>query len=65
MNSSASRPALVSVSKAPEVYGLSRSTVYRLAERGDIDVVKVGRSSFIVDSSFKIEQLPKLANNGT
>ena len=56
------RPALVAVSKAPAIYGFSRSTAYRLAERGEIKVVKLGRGSYIVDETVRIDELPELVS---
>ena len=36
--------ALISISEFGEIFGVSRSTVYRLKERGEITFVHVGRA---------------------
>lgn len=40
-------PIFVRVSQAPEVFGYSTSTIYRLAQRGEIKIHKRGGSSFL------------------
>ncbi len=39
--------ALITIGEFQDTYGLSRSTVYRLAERGCITFLKVGRATRI------------------
>ena len=33
--------------------GISRSTIYVLAKRGDLEIVKIGRRSFVPDQSLE------------
>lgn len=40
-------PVAVPLTKAPALFGLSRSTIYRLAAEGRIRLVKVGRSTLV------------------
>lgn len=40
-------PIYVRVSQAPEVFGVSTSTIYRLAQRGEITIHKRGGASFL------------------
>lgn len=40
-------PLMVSVSDAPKVFGVSRSHIYRIAEQGRIDLVKMGRRTMV------------------
>ena len=42
-----SLPLMVSVSDAPKVFGVSRSHIYRIAEQGQIDLVKMGRRTMV------------------
>lgn len=46
-------PICVRVSVAVKLTGISRSTLYELIADGEIDVVKVGRSTFIRYASLK------------
>lgn len=38
---------LISISEFQEIYGVSRSTVYRLAQRGKFPLVKIGQATRI------------------
>lgn len=40
-------PLYVKVSRAPEVFDIARSTIYRLAGRGEITIHKRGGSAFL------------------
>ncbi|MGK7871446.1 helix-turn-helix transcriptional regulator [Falsiroseomonas sp. E2-1-a20] len=40
-------PEMVPVPHAPSVFGISRSTLYRLAADGHIRFVKLGRSTLV------------------
>jgi hypothetical protein len=53
-------PPLVHMAKA-RVFGLPRSTLYRLAAQGRITIRKVGRSSYVETASIVrlISELPK------
>lgn len=59
------RPILVPLPKAPTVYGLSRSTIYRLAFEDRIKLVKLGRSTYVEDASMQgcLASLPKVTLN--
>lgn len=39
--------SLISISEFKEQYGVSRSTVYRLAQKGHIPLVKIGNATRI------------------
>ena len=39
--------------EAAEVLGVSRSTVYELVKNGDLNVVKIGRRSFITQDELE------------
>ncbi|GHE88535.1 hypothetical protein GCM10016455_05830 [Aliiroseovarius zhejiangensis] len=41
------RPLYCRVNKAPVVFGMSTSTVYRLAQRGVLKIYKRGSSSYL------------------
>lgn len=55
-------PLMVSVSDAPKVFGVSRSHIYRIAEQGQIDLVKMGRRTMVVTESMLayINALPNM-----
>ncbi|OUI86600.1 hypothetical protein HC62_04045 [Acetobacter tropicalis] len=55
-------PLLVSVSSAPRVFGMSRSYIYKLAKRGEIDLVKMGGATMIRTESMHayINSLPPM-----
>lgn len=57
-----SLPLLVSVSSAPRVFGMSRSYIYKLAKRGEIDLVKMGGATMIKTESMQayINSLPPM-----
>lgn len=40
-------PIFIRVSQAPEVFGMSVSTIYRLRDRGAITIHKRGSASFL------------------
>ena len=40
-------PIFVRVAQAPEGFGVSTSTIYRLAQRGEIPIHKRGGASFL------------------
>lgn len=44
-------PALIPLPKAPALLGLSRSSIYRAVQQGQLSMKKVGRSSFITAAS--------------
>ena len=46
-------PISVRISTAVKLTGISRSTLYELIGAGEIEVVKVGRSTFIKFASLK------------
>ncbi len=46
-------PITVRISMAVQLTGLSRSRIYELIEAGDLETVKVGRSTFIPFKSLK------------
>jgi excisionase family DNA binding protein len=46
-------PLTVRVATAVRITGLSRSRVYELIQSGDLETVKVGRSTLIVFGSLK------------
>lgn len=45
------RAPLIPMPKAPEATGLSRSEIYRAAARGELDIRKIGRSSYLMTES--------------
>jgi len=51
---------LLTINEAVE-FGLSRSTLYRLAEAGELTILKVGRASRIAESDLQafIDRLKK------
>lgn len=46
-------PLTVPLPKAPGVTGLSRSTIYREAARGNIRLLKIGRSTLVCMDSVR------------
>ncbi len=46
-------PLSVRVAVAVQLTGISRSRIYELIQSGDIEIVKVGRSTFIIFESLK------------
>jgi predicted DNA-binding transcriptional regulator AlpA len=42
---------LIPMPKAPAATGLSRPTIYRAAARGELDIRKIGRSSYLTRES--------------
>ncbi|AJA09746.1 MULTISPECIES: helix-turn-helix domain-containing protein [Sphingopyxis] len=46
-------PLTVRISTAVKLTGISRSRIYELIESGDLDTVKVGRSTLIPFKSLK------------
>ena len=46
-------PLTVRISTAVELTGLSRSRIYELIVSGDLEVVKVGRSTLVLYKSLK------------
>lgn len=46
-------PLYLSINAASETFGLSRSTIYRAARSGALEIVKVGRCSRIPMQSLK------------
>lgn len=46
-------PLTVRVATAVEITGLSRSRIYELIQSGDLETVKVGRSTLILFRSLK------------
>ena len=56
-----SLPALVHMPKAPATFGIPRSTIYRAAGEGHIEIKKIGRSAYVVSESVLafIAGLPK------
>lgn len=44
---------LLKVKEVMEMFRLSRSTVYRMIERGELEVVRLGRSIRIKESSLE------------
>jgi excisionase family DNA binding protein len=46
-------PLSVRVSVAVQLTGISRSRIYELIQSGDLEMVKVGRSTFIIFESLK------------
>jgi excisionase family DNA binding protein len=46
-------PLSVRVAVAVQLTGISRSRIYELIQSGDIEIVKVGRSTFILFESLK------------
>lgn len=40
-------PKLMTITQFQNAYGVSRSTIYRLAKTGDLPMVKIGRASRI------------------
>jgi hypothetical protein len=55
------RAPLIPLPKAPEATGLSRSEIYRAAGRGELDIRKIGRSSYLTTESVLryVQALPK------
>lgn len=55
--------ALISISEFQETYGVSRSTVYRLAQQGHIPLLKVGQATRIptTDAERWFRDLPRAA----
>lgn len=55
---------LLTINEATE-YGFSRSSIYRLAEQGELHILKIGRASRIAESDLIafIERLKKSAAN--
>src|SRR3546814_17769861 len=49
-------PLTVRISTAVKLTGISRSRIYELNESGDLDTVKVGRSTLIPFKSLQIER---------
>lgn len=52
-------PRVVPMFRAPAAFGVSRSTIYRAANAGDIRLVKLGRST-LVDSESVLAWLANL-----
>jgi hypothetical protein len=52
----------VPLPKAPAVFGISRSAIYRGAAAGDIILLKLGRSTLVDAASVRayLERLPRL-----
>lgn len=50
---SAIEPISVRIATAVQLTGISRSRIYELIESGDLDTVKIGRSTFIPFKSLK------------
>lgn len=46
-------PLTVRISTAVQLTGISRSRIYELIEAGDLDTIKVGRSTLIPYKSLK------------
>lgn len=57
--------ALITIKNFCDEYGLSRSTVYRLRDRGEVPHVKIGRSTRIrrVDAERWYQSLAESAAN--
>lgn len=51
--SAAMEPLTVRIATAVQITGLSRSRVYELIQSGDLETVKVGRSTLILFRSLK------------
>jgi excisionase family DNA binding protein len=47
MKTSVVEPLAVPLSKAPGVFGVSRSTIYRLARENRIKLLKLGRTTLV------------------
>lgn len=55
-------PIMVSMGRAPQVFGMSRSFIYERAKRGEIELVKMGRFTMVKTESMLayINSLPPL-----
>ncbi len=60
-------PPYAAVKAVAAWFGLSRSTQYRMLERGEIEAVKVGRSTRIVTASVEryFANLPRIGKQST
>ena len=60
--SAKSDPVVVSLPRAPEFFGLSRSAIYRAAADGHITLMKMGRSTLVDAASVRryLANLPRL-----
>jgi excisionase family DNA binding protein len=58
-------PKLMTLTQFQNAYGVSRSTIYRLAKTGDLPMVKIGRASRIKEDDAQrwLEGLPALKAN--
>ena len=54
-------PEMVPLPKAPMIFGLSRSALYRLASNGDIKLLKVGARTLVDANSVRqyLSELPE------
>lgn len=53
VSSAAIEPLTVRIVTAVQITGLSRSRIYELIQSGDLETVKVGRSTLILFGSLK------------